>query len=153
MYFRQRSVYYVEEAAQNNRVEPEFITSGWLTRSLMKKLIIIFFTLYFSDTFTSPVTSTSFSPSLSYFSVYYLETEAFPCCVHRFDNLSDRILRRPNAWMISLNSSLMNPVSVFWSHKLKFHWDQFSRNFLVTSLTSPRTCWRRRQQVRGEVND
>ena len=39
------------------------------------------------------------------------------------------------------------------SVKLKFHWDQFPRNFLVTPLTSPRTSWRRRQQVRGEVND
>jgi len=35
--------------------------------------------------------------------------------------------------------------------KLKFHWDQFPRNFPVANVNLLRGSWRRRQQVREEV--
>ena len=66
-------------------------------------------------------------------------------------NLIDAVQNEPIIWSanyqyVKFPHTINSPV-IFRTN------EQVVANFLVTSLTSPRTCWRRRQLVRGEVND
>ena len=91
-----------------------------------------------------PVTSTSDSPFLPFFSVQCLKTDILPCRVHRFDVSPDGVFPS-NVWSISVSFSTRKPVECHFRSSKDFFSLYMTKPMIVgpAGLYTPFKNWRR----------